>query len=126
MDRKTTNAIKESQGNAAPMRALAIVACLVCAIAAVGLAFMTLMDVAMIGFPDSHVTDYGKAVEAPLTILGWAEAGFGLLFLALAFSPIGLRARAIGLLAALIVFVLVAVGRAGRRPLVFRNPSRSG
>ncbi len=109
MVRKTNNAIEESQGNAAPMRALAIVACVVCAIVAVGLAFTTLMGVSLTGFPDGHVTDYGKAVEAPLTILGWTEAGFGLLFLALAFLPIGTRARAVGLLGALIVFVLVAV-----------------
>jgi hypothetical protein len=60
-------------------------------------------------FPDGHVTDYEKAADAPLTILGWVESGFALLFLALAFSPIGTRARAVGLLVALIVFVLVTV-----------------
>ena len=101
------------------MRALAIVACVVCAIAAVGLAFITLMDVALTGFPDSHVTDYGKAVEAPLTILGWVEAGFGLLFLALAFLPIGTRRRTVGLVVALIVFVLVAVVAAAGVPWYF-------
>jgi len=37
------------------------------------------------------------------------EAGFGLLFPALAFTPIGTRARAVGLLIALIAFVLVAM-----------------
>ena len=37
------------------------------------------------------------------------EAGFGLLFLALAFTPIGTRVRAVGLLVALIAFDLVAM-----------------
>jgi hypothetical protein len=60
---------------------------------------ISLMEVSMYGFPDGHVTDYEKAVDAPLTILAWVEAGFGLLFLALAFTPIG----------TLIGFVLVAM-----------------
>ena len=91
------------------MRALAIIACVVLAIAALALAFTTSMDVSTDGFPDGHITDYGKAVDGPLTIAAWTEGGFGLLFLALAFSPIGTRARAIGLLVALIAFVIVAV-----------------
>jgi hypothetical protein len=99
----------EARANAAPMRALAIIACVVLAIAALALAVTTSMDVSMDGFPDGHLTDYGKAVDGPLTIVAWVEAGFGLLFLVLAFSPIGTRARAIGLLVALIAFVIVAV-----------------
>jgi hypothetical protein len=91
------------------MRALAIIASVVCAIAALGLAFMTAMDVSLDGFPDGHVTDYEKAADAPLTILAGVEAGFSFLFLALAFSPIGTRARAIGLLIALIAFVPVVI-----------------
>ena len=91
------------------MRGLAIIAYVVGAIAALGLAFSTFMEVSMYGFPDGHVTDYDKAVDAPLAILAWVEAGFGLLFLALAFTPIGTRARAVGLLVALIAFVLVAM-----------------
>ena len=86
-----------------------MIACAVCAIAALGLAFTTFMDVSMDGFPDGHVTGYGKAVDAPLTILAWVEVGFGFLFLTLAFSPIGTRARAGGLLVVLIAFVLVAI-----------------
>jgi hypothetical protein len=70
---------------------------------------MTLMEVSMDGFPDGHVTDYDKAVDAPRTILAWVDAGFGFLFLALAFSPIGTRARAVGLLVA--PFVGVATRR---------------
>ena len=83
-------------------------ACVVCAIAALGLAFMTSMNVSMDGFPDGHITDYEKATDAPLTTLAWVEAGFGLLFLALAFSPIGTRARAVGLLVALVAFIQLA------------------
>jgi hypothetical protein len=93
----------------ARMRGLAaIVACVVGAIAALGLAFSTLMEGSMYGFPDGHITDYEKAVDLPLTILAWVEAGFGLLFLALALTRIGTRARTAGVLAAMIAFVLVA------------------
>ena len=92
-----------------PMRALAIIACVVGAIAVLGLAFMTSIEVSMYGFPDGHITEYEKAVDGPLTIIAWVEAGFGVLLLALAFTPIGTRARAIGLLGALIAFVLVAM-----------------
>jgi hypothetical protein len=99
----------KARGNAAPMRGLAIIACVICAITALGLAFAAAMDVSMDGFPDGHITDYEKAADGPLTILAWVEAGFGLLFLGLAFSPIGTRARAVGLLVALIAFVLVAI-----------------
>jgi hypothetical protein len=91
------------------MRVFAIVACIVGAIAALGLAFWTFMAVSMYGFPDSHVTDYEKAAEPPLTILAWLEAGFGVVFLALAFSPIGTRARTVGLLVGMIAFVVVIV-----------------
>ena len=99
----------KARGNAAPLRALAIIACLVCAGAALGLAFTTSMDVSMAGFPDGHVTDYEKAVDAPLTILALMAVGFSFLFLVLAFSPIGARARTVGLLVALIAFVLVGI-----------------
>jgi hypothetical protein len=47
--------------------------------------------------------------RAPLTSLASVEAGFGLLVLALAVTPIGTRARAVGLLVALMAFVLVAM-----------------
>jgi hypothetical protein len=101
------------------MRGLAILACVVGAISALGLAFSTFMEVSMYGFPDGHVTDYEKAVDAPLTRLAWVEAGFGFLFLALAFTPIGTRSRAVGLLVALIAFVLVAMVALGGVPWYF-------
>jgi len=85
-----------------------LIACVVCAVAAFGLSLFTSMDVSMFGFPDGYVTDYQKAAETPLTIVTWVTAGLGLLFLALAFSPIGSRTRLIGWLAALIALVLVA------------------
>ena len=90
-------------------RALAIAACVVGAIAALGLALLASWDLYLTGFPDSHLTDYDKAVDAPKHILMWAEFGFVPVFLLLAFSPIGKRARAAGLLAALIAFVLAVV-----------------
>jgi hypothetical protein len=101
------------------MRGLAILACVVGAISALGLAFSTFTEVSMYGFPDGHVTDYEKAVDAPLTILAWVEAGFGFLFLALTFTPIGTRARAVGLLVALIAFFLVAMVALGGVPWYF-------
>jgi hypothetical protein len=96
------------------VRGIATIVGLVCVAAALWLAFMTFMDVAMIGFPDGYVTDYEKAVATPLSIAMWVEVGLAILFLALAFSPIRARVRTIGLLAALIAFVAVAfVAQAG-------------
>jgi len=91
------------------MRALAIVACVVAAIAALLLGYLASWDLYLTGFPDGHLTDYDKAVDVPKRILMWVEFGFAPLFLVLAFSPIGTRKRAVGLLAALIVLVLVVV-----------------
>lgn len=90
------------------MRALVVTACVICAAAAFGLSLWTYMNVSMFGFPDGYVTDYQKAAGPPLTIIIWVAAFFGLLFLALAFWPIGPRTRLIGWLAALIAFALVA------------------
>ncbi|MDT7793351.1 MAG: hypothetical protein QOD59_2787, partial [Mycobacterium sp.] len=45
------------------MRALAIIACVVGAIAVLGLALMTSIEVSMYGFPDGHITEYEKAVD---------------------------------------------------------------
>src|SRR5271166_673920 len=67
----------------------------------------TAVVLALTGFPDSHFTDYDKAVETPKRILMWVEFGFAPLFLVLAFSPIGTRRRAVGLLAALITLGFV-------------------
>jgi hypothetical protein len=101
--------IVKVRGDAAPMRALAIVACVIAAVAALGLHVLASWDLYLTGFPDGHLTDYDKAVEAPKRILMWVELGFVPLFLVLAFSPIGTRARGIGLLAALTALILVVV-----------------
>jgi hypothetical protein len=86
----------------------------VCAICALGLSLKTHMDVSMFGFPDGHITDYQKAAAPSLRILVWVQAGLGLLFVVLAASRIGTKARTIAWLAALVVFVLVAmVGQVG-------------
>ena len=66
-------------------------------------------DLCLTGFPDGHLTDYDTAVDAPKRILMWLEFGFVPLFLIIGFSRIGTRARAVGFLAALIVFGLVVV-----------------
>jgi uncharacterized membrane protein len=95
-------------------RGAAILACIVCAVAALLLAFVTYSQAALAGFPDSHLTDYDKAADTPLRIAGYADAGCGLLFLVLAFSPIKARRRAIGLLVVLVAFVVAAaVSRIG-------------
>jgi hypothetical protein len=97
-----------SKSTAISARAVIVrVVCVVCVVAALGLAFNAAMDLSLTGFPDGHLTDYDKAVNAPKRILLWVEFGFALLFLVLALLPIGARARAIGLLVALIALVLV-------------------
>jgi hypothetical protein len=96
-------------GNAAPMRALAVVACVLAAIAAFLLSYLAFGDLYLAGFPDGHLTDYDKAVDAPKRILMWVEFGFVALFLVLAFFRIGARKRAIGLFAALTALVVVVV-----------------
>ncbi len=91
------------------MSAVARIACVVCAVGALLLAWVTAMEVDLAGFPDGHVTDYDQAAGSPLRVLSYVEAGFGLLFLALAVWPIKIRRRAVGLLVCLIAFVLVAL-----------------
>ena len=62
------------------MKVLATVACIVGAVAALWFAFQAAGDLYLTGFPDSHFTDYDKAVEVPKRILMWAEFGFVPLF----------------------------------------------
>ena len=90
------------------MSILVIVACVVCALAALGLVYFASMDIYLTGFPDSHFTDYDKAADVPKRILVGVEWGFVLLFLVLAFLPISTRARAAGSLVALVALVLIA------------------
>jgi membrane-associated PAP2 superfamily phosphatase len=82
---------------------------------------MTFNEVALAGFPDGHLTDYDKAANGPLGVFGYSEAGFGLLFLTLGFSPIKPRWRAVGLIACLVAFVLVAVVAQFGVPWYFGN-----
>ena len=90
------------------MSILVIVACVGCALAALGLVYFASMDIYLTGFPDSHFTDYDKAADAPKRILVGVEWGFVLLFLVLAFLPISTRARAAGSLVALVTLALIA------------------
>ena len=73
------------------MRALAAVACVVAAIAALWLSFLAVGDLCLTGFPEGHLTDYDKAVDAPKRVLMWLEFGFVPLFLVLVFARIGTR-----------------------------------
>jgi hypothetical protein len=91
------------------MRALALVACVLAAIAALFLTYLAFGDLYLTGFPDGNLTDYDKAVDTPKRILMWVEFGFVPVFLILAFSRLGIRTRGVGLLAALIVLALVVV-----------------
>ena len=91
------------------MKTIGTIICLLGAVAAVWLAFTTSMELSMAGFPDGHVTDYAAAVDTPLQVVMWAAVGFAILFLGLAFSPGPPRMRVIGIPAAVLVFVAVAV-----------------
>jgi hypothetical protein len=91
------------------MKVLARVACVAIAIAALFVSYRAAEDLYLTGFPDGHLTDYDKAVDTPTHILMWVESGFVAIFLALALFRFGARARVVGLLAAMTVFVLVVV-----------------
>jgi hypothetical protein len=91
------------------MKAFSIVACILCVLVALFLAFMTFNELYFFGFPDSHVTDYQKAAEPPLRLLGWAEVGLAVVFLALVFPSISTRVRTVVLLVAVIALILVAL-----------------
>ena len=91
------------------MRVLAIVVCVVAAVASLLSSYLASWDLYLTGFPDGHLTDYDKAVDVPERVLMWAELGLVPLCLVLAFSPIGIRKRAVGLLVALTVLGLVVV-----------------
>jgi len=91
------------------MKIIAPIAGVIFAAAAIWLTLTTYFDVALTGFPDGHVTDYGKAVDAPLRILTWVPVSFAILFPALAFSPMKARTRTLALLVAAIAFVAVAL-----------------
>jgi hypothetical protein len=97
------------RSNAAPISALAIIARVICAVGALGLVAFASIDIYLTGFPDSHLTDYDKAAEAPKQILVWVEWGFVPLFLVLAFLPIGTRRRAVGWLVASVALILITI-----------------
>ena len=82
---------------------------MVSAIAALGLTLLAAGDLYLTGFPDSHYTDYDKAVEVPKRILMWTELGFVPLFLLLALPRIRERAHVLHPVVALIVLGLVVL-----------------
>lgn len=90
------------------MRMTATITALLCVVAALALAFLTYGDVSLAGFPDGHMTDYGKAVDTPLWIVTWVAVGLAVLAVGLTFSPIGPRVRVIGLFTVLAAVAAVA------------------
>ena len=60
--------VRENAGKGS-MRTLASTACVICAVAALGLSLRTKIDVFMFGFPDGYVTDYQKAAYTPLRVI---------------------------------------------------------
>ena len=80
--------------------------CGLCAVFALGLVLDVASGLYLTGFPDGHLTDYDKAVDRPEHLLLWAQAGFGLLFVALTLIPMRNRTRTIAA-------VLAAVGLLG-------------
>jgi hypothetical protein len=101
------------------MKVLATVAGIGGAVGALWCAFQAAGDLYLTGFPDSHFTDYDKAVELPKRVLMWAEFGFVPLFLLLCVPRIRINGcgrttrHPDG-------FGTRCCGPAGRRPLVFR------
>jgi hypothetical protein len=93
------------------MRVLATGACTVGIVVALWFALQAAGDLALTGFPDSHFTDYDKAVEVPKRILMWTEFGLVPLFVLFALPRIRERARAVGPVVALIVLGLVVLAQ---------------
>src|ERR1700753_3901382 len=66
-------------------------------------------DLYLTGFPDSHFTDYDKAVERPKRVLMWAEFAFVPLFLLLRVPRIRVRTGVVGPIVALTALALIVV-----------------
>jgi hypothetical protein len=88
-------------------RVFAITACTVGVLAALFFTWQAVGDLALTGFPDSHFTDYDKAVELPKQILMWTEFGFVPLFLLLLVPRVRQRTGVVGPIVALIALGLV-------------------
>ena len=91
-----------------PTNLIARAFCVVCALVAAGLTLNAAFDLSLTGFPDSHFTDYAKAVDGPKHVLLWLQAGLATLFVALAVVPMGARARTLAALAAVVALALTA------------------
>jgi hypothetical protein len=90
----------------------AVVVRMLCALgagAALLLAVIAGNDLYFAGFPDSHLTDYDKAAEAPKQVLMWVECGLAVGFLLLVASRITAKTRLAWLLAGLVAVALIAI-----------------
>lgn len=91
------------------MTAAARIGAALCALAALWLAFTAYMEVSLAGFPDGHVTDYGRAVDVPLRTVSAVALSVGIWCLGLVVAPISSRMRAAGLLIAAVLLVAAAL-----------------
>ena len=82
--------------------------CVVAAVVAAGFALAAVSDLAFTGFPDSHLTDYAKAVDVPKQVLLWVEIALMVLFAVLAALPISARTRVVAAVGALVALAAVA------------------
>ena len=96
------------------MKAVATLACVVGVLAALWFAWQATWDLILTGFPDSHYTDYDKAVEEPKQILKWTEWWFVPLFLVMAVPRVRARTGVVGPVLALVALgAVVAVQLVG-------------
>ncbi len=103
------------------MKIVATVACVMGVVVALWFGLQAVGDLALTGFPDSHFTDYDKAVELPKRILMWTEFGFVPLFLLLAVPRISARTRRLGPFVALAALGVVIVVQLVGVPWYFGN-----
>jgi len=78
-----------------------------CAIGAVLFFLTTSQEVAFFGFPDSHITDYEKAVAGPLTILSWVSLALSPYFAVTAAAGHKLKTRPVIFVGVVVLFIAV-------------------
>jgi len=83
-----------------------IFSCL-CSVCAIVFFLTTTQEVAFFGFPDSHVTDFQKAVTGPLTILSWVSLALCPYFAVTAAAGHKLKTRPVIFVCVLALFIAV-------------------
>jgi hypothetical protein len=96
------------------MKIRASVVCVAGVMVALWFTLQAAGDLYLTGFPDSHFTDYDKAVEVPKRVLMWVEFGFVPLFLLLCLPRVRVRTGVVGPVLGLVALgVVVAVQLVG-------------